>query len=92
MTKIAVIVFLVGLAVLTSAYSLGLPYFDENPLNGEDENNQLQKEGICSFINFVHNYVFTFINFLMSAANMEEQRGTYQTKVAGVRVSIKFKK
>ena len=37
MTKIAVILILVGLTVMASAYNLRRPYFDQNVLTGEQD-------------------------------------------------------
>ena len=54
MTKIAVILILVGLTVMVGAYSLRRPYFDRNVLTGEqDENAKLQEIGNKSYTKFV---------------------------------------
>ena len=50
MTKIAVILILVGLAVMASAYNLRRPHFDQNVLREKDEEAQLKKQGISSLL------------------------------------------
>ena len=54
MTKIAVILVLVVLTVMASAYNLRRPYFDQNVLTEEeDENTELNDLGNLSYT--IHN-------------------------------------
>ena len=54
MKKIAIILILVGLTVMVSAYNLRQPYFDQNVLTGEQDELVLTGEqdelGIQSYI------------------------------------------